>query len=67
MTRKRKTQTYNLDSLIIEKLLEISKDNNKSASRYLEELLFAHLKLLGRIPISEQELGETRGSYQRKT
>ena len=43
----RKKRSYSLDTQVIEGLLEIARKTGQSANKYLERLLFEHLKEKG--------------------
>jgi hypothetical protein len=58
----RKPTSYRLDERILNALDQVSREGNISVNRYLENLLFAHLKQVGKIGMGESPLGETRGS-----
>jgi hypothetical protein len=58
----RKAASYRLDDRILDALDKVARDGNISVNRYLENLLFSHLKQIGRIDMGASPLGETRGS-----
>jgi hypothetical protein len=60
----RKAASYRLDERVLAALDEVSREGNISVNRYLENLLFAHLKQVGKIDMALQPLGETRGSMK---
>lgn len=61
MERKRKTVSYRIDSLIIEALKEIAKEDNNSVNKWLETHLLYFLKQKGFLSPDTKPLGETRG------
>jgi hypothetical protein len=58
----RRPASYRLDDRILEALDRVARDNNISVNRYMENLLFSHLKQIGAIEMGAKPLGETRGS-----
>jgi hypothetical protein len=60
----RKATSYRLDDRVLAALDEVARDGNISANRYLENLLFSHLKQVGKLDMGAQPLGETRGSLK---
>ena len=62
--RKRKAVTYRIDEVIIQAVEKIAKENNSSVNRYIENLLYAHCRELGRL-IDVEPLGETRGGSRK--
>ena len=58
----RKPTSYRIDERILTALEQASREGNISVNRYLENLLFSHLKQVGKIAMGEEPLGETRGS-----
>jgi hypothetical protein len=61
MTRKRKTVTLTLDTLVWETIEKAAKNQGISASRWIENFTFDSLKSMGLIDVNEERLGETRG------
>ena len=61
MTRKRKTVTIRIDSLVWDAVEKAAKTQGISASRWMERFAFDNLKNVGLINSSENYLGETRG------
>jgi hypothetical protein len=67
MTMVRKRSTYTLDETVLEAFKRLAQKSNMSMPRYLETLMIEHSKSKGELPDDYQPIGETRGSYQRKT
>lgn len=65
MERQRKTKTFRLDELVIEKLGELARRKNMSANRLVENILLDLLKSEGAIAPDTEPLGETRGGDQK--
>ncbi len=61
MTRKRKTVTIRIDSLVWDAVEQAAASQGISASRWLERFAFDSLKNVGLISSTENYLGETRG------
>jgi predicted HicB family RNase H-like nuclease len=61
MTRKRKTVTIRIDSLVWDAIESAAASQGISASRWLERFTFDSLKNVGLISSTENYLGETRG------
>jgi len=57
----RRSASYRLDGRVLGAMARLALKSNMSANKYLENLLFAHGKTLGEIPIDALPLGETRG------
>ena len=62
----RRSVTFRLDRRALEALDRLAQDSNLSATRYLENLLFAHAKSKGKIPLEARPLGEMRGGARVK-
>ena len=61
----RRAAAYKLDGRVLGAIARLALKSNMSVNKYLENLLFAHGKILGEIPIDALPLGETRG-HKRK-
>ena len=57
----RRAAAYRLDGRVLSAIARLALKSNMSVNKYLENLLFAHGKILGEIPIDALPLGETRG------
>jgi len=57
----RRNITYRLDGRILDTIESLALKTNMSCNKYVENLLFAHGKISGEIPIDALPLGETRG------
>jgi hypothetical protein len=58
----RKQTAFRFDRRILEALELVAREGNISVNRYLENLLFSHMKQIGKIEMGASPLGETRGS-----
>jgi len=56
---------YRLDGRVLGAIARLALKSNMSANKYVENLLFAHGKTLGEIPIDALPLGETRGTKRK--
>ncbi len=65
MGRMRKARAFRLDEAVIDGLTELAKQENISANRLLENMLFEVLKSKGVISGDIKPLGETRGGDQK--
>jgi hypothetical protein len=65
-TMPRRAATYRLDDRILDAMERLARKNNTSVNKYLENLLFAHAKQIGEIPMNAEPLGETRGGQKRR-
>ncbi len=65
MGRIRKARAFRLDEAVIDGLTELAKQENISANRLLENMLFEVLKNKGVISADVKPLGETRGGDQK--
>lgn len=61
MERKRKAVSYRIDSLVIDALKKIAKEDNNSVNKWLETHLLNFLKDKGYLDPNTEPLGETRG------
>jgi len=57
----RKDKEFRLDDRILDALKHASRKAGMSINAYVENVLFAHLKGVGQIPIDADPLPETRG------
>lgn len=57
----RDAHKFRLDDRIIAALKEAAEDQGASFNAYVEGILFAHAKLIGKIPADAAPLAETRG------
>lgn len=58
---ERKNKSFKLDERVLEALDSLAQKHNASINRYLENLLLAHAKQEGEIPIDAMPIGENRG------
>lgn len=63
--RIRKARAFKLDEALIEGLSELARQQNISANRLLENMLFEKLKQAGILSDDIKPLGETRGGDQK--
>lgn len=61
----RRAAAYRLDDRVLGAIERLARKSNTSVNKYLENLLFAHGKTLGEIPIDALPLGETRGNKRK--
>ncbi len=65
MGRVRKARAFRLDEAVLDGLTDLAKQENISANRLLENILFEALKSKGVISADIKPLGETRGGDQK--
>jgi len=61
ITMPRRTRTFKLDDRVLAALEKMARQENVSANKYLENLLFSSAKAKGEIPMDAMPLGDTRG------
>jgi len=64
-TMARRAAAYRLDDRVLGAIERLARKSNMSTNKYLENLLFAHGKTVGEIPIDALPLGETRGTKRK--
>jgi hypothetical protein len=67
MTRKRKPVAYRIDSVILDLLAKLAREQNTSVNRYLESHFLKIGIERGLISPDTELLGETRGGDRTKT
>lgn len=67
LMRERKPVAYRIDSLILEVLQKLAKEQNTSVNRFLESHFLKMAIERGLIPENTELLGETRGGNRNKT
>jgi hypothetical protein len=63
----RSVRAFRIDERLLEALDNLAKSGNISANKYLENLLMAHSKQVGAIPMDTEPLGDPRGGKRKNS